>query len=170
METCIVLAVIIVVIIYIKQNKKQKENKNDCEINETSSPYIKNEKEIRYHEKDFLTYNEKNFMKILNELSNHNLFVFPQINLATVIKKESDFRYQNELYRNIDFGIFDNEYRLQLLIELNDPSHKSKKRYERDLKVRNVVSQAGIKLVTFYTNKPNESHYVINRILKEIEK
>ncbi len=47
----------------------------------------------------------------------------PQVNLASIIKKEKDFptQYQNELYRNIDFGIFDKDtMEVKLLIEIND--------------------------------------------------
>ena len=86
------------------------------------------------------------------------------MNLATIIQKIGDFRYQNELYRNIDFGVFDSEYNLLLLIELNDSSH----RQQRDLKVNDIVSGAGIKLMKFYTDKPNNQDYVIGRILGEL--
>ena len=167
----VVLVVVFLAIIYValKGNGKKRENGNDDnDYNKADSSRAK--KEIHYHKKEFLTFNEKKFIETLSKLSNHDLLVFPQINLATVIKKESNLRYQSELYRNIDFGIFDNEYNLQLLIELNDTSHKRGDRYERDLKVRNIVSQAGIKLITFYTNKPNEPQYVISRVLKEIGK
>jgi len=97
--------------------------------------------------------------------------IIPQINLATIIQKESNKPYQNELYRNIDFAIFSKDYsKLLLLIELNDSSHNNKKRIIRDKKVKRICYQAGIRLLTFYTNFPNKKEYVIKRILDEIDK
>ena len=47
------------------------------------------------------------FYKIFVELENElDIKVHPQLNLASVIKKETSNRYINELFRNIDFGIF----------------------------------------------------------------
>ncbi|WP_242828597.1 DUF2726 domain-containing protein [Enterocloster clostridioformis] len=92
----------------------------------------------------------------------------PQVNLATIIQKTGEFKYQNELYRNIDFGIFDKNYNILLLIELNDISHQQYKRRERDMKVKEIVKQADIKLINFYTDKPNKPEYVTKRILNEL--
>lgn len=51
-----------------------------------------------------------------------------QVNLASIISKDSNQRYQSELYRNVDYGIFSKDLtKLYLLIELNDSTHKSKK-------------------------------------------
>jgi len=79
-----------------------------------------------------------------------------------------EYRYQNELYRNIDFGIFDKDYNILLLIEINDYSHQQNNRQKRDMQVKNITSQAGIKLIVFYTNKPNKPEYIIERILREL--
>ncbi|MCD7994828.1 MAG: DUF2726 domain-containing protein, partial [Clostridia bacterium] len=73
-----------------------------------------------------------------------------------------------ELYRNIDFGIFDKNYNILLLIELNDISHQQYKRRERDMKVKEIVKQADIKLINFYTDKPNKPEYVTKRIMNEL--
>ena len=97
--------------------------------------------------------------------------IHPQINLATIIKKEINNYYINELFRNVDFAIFDKDYKnILLLIELNDKTHSSKRRISRDLKVEKIVNQAGIKLIKFYSNYPNEKNYIKNRIRKEISK
>ena len=98
-----------------------------------------------------------------------NIKVHPQINLATVIKKISNQRYQNELYRNIDFAIFNYDYtKLLLLVEINDSSHNEKNRKKRDHSVDEIVKQANIRLIKYYTNKPNDRNYVKERIKKEI--
>lgn len=126
------------------------------------------EKKIQYKKKSFLTASEKKFLAILRELAKHGIIVVPQVNLATVIQKTGEFRYQSELYRNIDFGVFDREYNLLLLIELNDFSHQQGSRQRRDIRVKDITSQAGIKLITFYTDKPNKPEYVIARVLDEL--
>lgn len=107
-----------------------------------------------------------NKIKILEK----NYKIIPQVNLASIINITNS-KYITELFRNIDFAIFDNEYNeLLLLIELNDYTHNKINRRDRDLKVKKICNDAGIKLITFHTKYPNEREYVINRIKKEISK
>lgn len=121
-----------------------------------------------YESKCFMTANEKNFYNKLSKLEEKYKIV-PQINLASIINKKNS-KYRTELFRNIDFAIFDRNYdNLLLLIELNDYSHKSRYRHYRDFKVKKICAQVGIKLIVFYTSKPNNQNYVINRIEREIE-
>ena len=95
----------------------------------------------------------------------------PQLNLASIINKEGNYKYRNELFRNIDFGIFSKDYKeLLLLIEINDKTHNNYNRRKRDIKVDNIVDNAGIKLIKFYSNYPNKKDYIKNRIREEINK
>ena len=55
---------------------------------------------------------------------------------------------------------------LLLLIELNDKSHSNIKRRDRDLKVKKILNDCNIPLLTFYTYYPNEKQYVLDRIIK----
>ncbi|MDR0462618.1 MAG: DUF2726 domain-containing protein [Pseudomonadales bacterium] len=126
-------------------------------------------KDKLYEKKDFLTASEKEFLSKLKTVEKHGFIVAPQINLATVVNKIGNHRWQGELFRNIDYGIFDKNYNLLLLIELNDYSHNQPERKARDAKVKNILEQADIKLMRFYTNKPNEPDYILNRVLKAIE-
>ena len=130
----------------------------------------KNNNHNTYKIKPLMTNYEYNFYNIIKPLEN-NFIIVPQLNLASVIKKTNNDKYYSELFRNIDFAIFTKDYqKLLLLIEINDISHNNPNRKERDLKVRNICQNANINLITFYTNKPNEPNYVINRILSEIAK
>ena len=156
------IIVLVGIIIIQAVGKKPETSSKPEEVTEVD------EKKIQYKKKNFLTAREKDFMAILRELAKHNLIVMPQVNLATVVQKVGEFRYQNELYRNIDFGVFDREYNLLLLIELNDSSHQQSARQRRDIRVKDIVTQADMKLMTFYTDKPNKSEYVIERILNEL--
>lgn len=114
-----------------------------------------------------MTDSEFAFFKKIQELENKYVII-PQVNLATIIDK-TGAKYHNELFRNIDFGIFSKEYELLLLIELNDSSHNQIKRKDRDLKVKKILNDCKIPLLTFYTFYPNEKNYVLNRIIKSLD-
>lgn len=143
-------------------------------IKETKQNYKSTQRLVKpngvYCVKPFMSNYEYNFYLILKNIEDVYSIV-PQLNLASVIKKNnSNNKYHNELFRNIDFAIFTKDYKkLLLLIEINDASHNLDHRKERDFKVKNICDDANIKLMTFYTNKPNEPNYVIKRILDEIE-
>ncbi len=111
---------------------------------------------------------EKAFFKAFQEIVAPNYTVQPQINLASIIDKESHNRYRNELFRNIDFGIFDTNYSLMLLIEINDQSHTQRNRSARDSKVHAICEEAGIPLVTFWTKYGVNKQYISNRLSEHL--
>ena len=123
-----------------------------------------------YKQKKFVTETEQYFYQILLEIEKeYDVKVQAQINLASIIEKKIKHKYANELFRNIDFCIFDkNLEHLLLAIEINDRTHLKKERKLRDEKVDNILKDANIKIIKFYTDKENKRIYVINRILKNI--
>lgn len=131
----------------------------------------KNKKENSYSKKSLMTKYERFFYDILIELKDElNIEIMPQVNLASIINKDNNNYYRNELFRNIDFGIFTKDYKeLILLIEINDKTHNTKNRKSRDIKVDNIVKSAGVNLIKFYSNYPNKKDYVIDRIKNEIK-
>lgn len=134
---------------------------------------IKNKKTNNiYNKRKFMTDYERYFYETLKELEGElDIKIHPQINLATIINKETNNYYINELFRNIDFAIFDKNYNnLLLLIEINDNTHNTKKRIYRDKKVDYILKCANIKLIKFYSNYPNKKDYIKTRIKKELEK
>lgn len=152
---------------YVKKRNKYKTSVNNIEIN------IKNNKIMdanKYENKQFLTNCETEFFYKLKKLEDElNVRIQPQINLGTIVQKTENNKYRNELFRNIDFGIFTKNYeKLLLLIELNDSTHNNYKTIARDKKVKEICKEANIKLITFYTKYPNTSEYIKNRIIKEI--
>jgi len=122
---------------------------------------------VGYKKKPYLSQTERKFLDSIKELEQYVIIV-PQVNLASVIQKTGEYKWQNELYRNTDFGIFDKDYNLLLLVELNDSTHTEPGRKKRDMKVIDICDKAGIQLMTFYTNKPNEKTFVLHRISEAI--
>lgn len=121
--------------------------------------------------KKYMSYYERCFYNIFKEIADkNNLEIQPQINLATIIKKKPNTKYYNDLYRNIDFGLFTKDYEdILLLIEINDKTHDKPERIERDKKVKRIIEEAGIKLIRFHTKYQNEKDYVINKVLESIK-
>lgn len=122
----------------------------------------------KYEKKEFVTQYEKYFFNIINRINNKYILI-PQINLATIINKKNNI-YCNELFRNIDFAIFDKKFNIKLLIEINDKSHLKNKRIKRDINVKKICMDANIPIIFFYSKYKNKPEYIINRILKKIEK
>ena len=121
-----------------------------------------------YFVKDALMTNvELQYFRIINSYLGDRYIVLPQVNLASVIDKE-DQGFRTELFRNVDFGVFDYNYRPLLLIEINDNTHFRKDRVERDKKVNTICRRAKLPLVTFWTKDgidPDKIVRTLNRYL-----
>ncbi len=114
--------------------------------------------------KTLIIKSEQGFFEVIKASLPENYYVFPQINLATIIKKTDDSRYHNELFRNVDFLITDNNYKPLIVVEINDPSHLRSDRRERDEKVQKICEEAGISLIKFWTDFGINPDYIKNKI------
>ena len=137
------------------------------------------ENEVSYSIRETLiTQSEKDFyVGISRAVDLTKYVILPQINLATIIKKEvkgKDKFRQNELYRNIDFVVFEREnLRPCLCIEINDSSHNAPKRKYRDMRVKDICEQAKLPLIRFWTSYGVNQPYInktITSALSEFEK
>lgn len=163
--------------LFSKSNRKTKKLDYD-KNNEKKYSYSQPEGNLTENKVEIQKYTLKNslvtdcemyFYKILENNFSAKYKIQTQVNLASIINKEIDNKFINELFRNIDFGIFDKEtLKPLLLIEINDSTHKNPDRYERDLKVRKILEESKIKLITFYTSYENKENYVTNRIIKSL--
>lgn len=105
----------------------------------------------RYRVRDsILTSTEWDYYDCIRSILPDKFLVLPQVNLAAVLIKDSSSRYQNELFRNIDFGIFDLKLKPLLLVEINDETHYKPERVRRDKKVADICSRAGLPLIRFW--------------------
>lgn len=110
---------------------------------------------------------QKFFKKILSYLS-RDYHLSAQVCLASIIDKKyldgSKTNYRNELFRVVDFGIFDSNYNIKLLIEINDKTHERKDRILRDEHVRLVLEKVNISLISFKPTDIDNSDYIINEL------
>lgn len=166
MKIIIIITLILIIIFEILEEKKEKQRKILPKLTRMEFTAEK-----IYIKKELMTNNEKYFYKIIKELKEIlKIEIHPQTNLATIIKKEKNNKYVNELFRNIDFAIFSKDYeKLLLLIEIDDSSHKKKSRIERDKKVNKILKEANIKIIRFYTKYENKPEYVKKRIIEELK-
>ena len=126
---CVLVSLIIIIIALVMRGKKN---------------------EPRYKLKSSLmTRTEAEYFRVICAAAPRYI-VLPQVNLASVIDKEGG-GFRTELFRNADFGIFDENYRPVALVEINDDSHFRKDREERDEKVASILKKVRLPLITFWT-------------------
>ena len=121
-----------------------------------------------YNKKPVVTQMEKSYMTCIQEQLPDGYHLLLQSNLATFIEKKDSSKYQNELFRNVDFLVTDADYIPQFVIEINDRSHNTYQRRERDKKVHMICNEAGIPIITLWTFY-GVSSYIGKRISETIE-
>lgn len=123
-----------------------------------------------YYQKNLMTKYERYFYNCFAELEEElGIKIQPQVSLNSIVEKRYNYRQRLELFRDIDFGVFEKDYsKLLLLVEINDKTHNLKRRRKRDQKVKEIVNCAHIRLITFYSDWPNEKSYLKKRITEEI--
>lgn len=155
----------------LKKDKEKTTNSRSSRSATKSKSTRNAEVAANYNEKATMTASEIAFYKKLKDIFDKEYIVQFQIPLSSVIAKTSEHRYQNELYRIVDFALLSKDnYKPVILIELNDPSHNEPRRQYRDIKVKELCAKAGIKLLTFWTSYENKPEYIEKRIRQEIDR
>lgn len=101
----------------------------------------------------YLTDAEHSFFKVLQTVLGNNYYIIPQAKLSNIIKvKNGMANWQAHFNRisskTVDFLICDKDKVTPVLvIELDDASHQSNKRMERDTFVNDVLAKAGIDIM-----------------------
>lgn len=111
------------------------------------------EKNIYESKTSLLSSIEKEYFECIKSVLPEEYYIYPQVNLASIINRVDVHKFQNELFRNIDFGVFNKEHKPVLLIEIQDKSHLSAERQQRDEKVRKICEEADIVLIEFWEIK-----------------
>jgi len=166
------IILLIALIIYIAIR-----NVNDKQSNNTKLKNQSDKQNLNNNENHFKDYEKKPLMsrseieigkKLVSIIPNDKYLLQTQIPLSSIIHKTNEHSYAGELYRTIDFGIFDKATNVKVLIEVNDSSHLRSNRRARDFKVKNILDQAGIPLITLWTNRPNTTEYIKTRLSQYI--
>lgn len=122
-----------------------------------------------YDLKPLMTKMEQDFYHAILMAIPQEFHLYPQVNLATFIRRTDEAHYQNELYRNVDFLVTNSEYIPKLVIEINDRTHLDRKRQERDAKVHNILEEAGIPLLTLWTSYGINQSYIVGKVAELLQ-
>lgn len=115
-----------------------------------------------------VTDTEMSYLNCIKEALPEGYLIQPQANLASFISRTDGAKYQNELYRNVDFIITDQLYKPLVLVEINDQTHLSHDRIERDKKVIKICEEAGIPIIKLWTSYGVNQEYIKKRIDESI--
>ena len=136
---------------------------------ETKKPEPSNDIPYVYNAKKLLISNsEQSYYTAIVSSLPENYHAFPQVNLASFVSKNDNSPFHNELFRNVDFLITDEKYKPLFLIEINDQSHLTKDRKERDEKVQKICEEAGLPIVKFWTSYGVNAEYINKKINETI--
>lgn len=119
-----------------------------------------------YRKTPVLNIHEKKFFHIMRKKIGDKFIITPQVNLQSIIETDS-YERNDELFRNIDFGIFDTEmYNPIMLIEVNGKQHENDLYWKkRDNSVKEILEKSNI---LFYTISNEEFKNNTKRIADEI--
>lgn len=162
-DTSIIIFLLIIVAIatlflIIKIKTESKEKKNDT----IDQQFPLKKFEVK---NSLMTDCEKEFYNAILKAVPPSYIVIPQVNLASIIRHTDNVKYANDLFRNIDFGIFNSDFKPIALIEINDKTHEEdKSRQARDYKVKNICNEAEIPLITLWTKYGVNQEYIDKRI------
>lgn len=146
--------------VLVKSNDKTQPKKHSPG-QQTKQPQHKKQ---RYIPKKLMTKPEIEYGNIIRKVLPNGYRLFPQICLASILNKTTDNYYVSELFRIIDFVIFDLEYNPVLLIEINDKSHHQKKRIKRDFKIMELCEEAKLPLIRFWMEYGINENYIKEKI------
>ena len=123
-----------------------------------------------YESKDIMTECEKEYLRILRRVIKPQYTIQPQIPLSSIVNKEQTEKWKTplELFRTIDFGVLDAQYSVICVIEINDRSHYQEKRIERDQKVKEILQEANIPILTLWTEDSRSDGFVKEEIKRQI--
>ena len=116
----------------------------------------------------FISKSEQDFFAALRSAMPEGYSIFPQANLASFINKTDGSRYHNELFRNVDFLATDAEYKPIFVVEINDQTHLTAERRERDDRVGKICEEAGIPLIKLWTSYGVNREYIAKKVAETI--
>ena len=109
---------------------------------------------------------EEEFYRLVKKYLNKKFVITPQVNLQTIIETDTYTR-NDELYRNIDFIIFDTKFYTPIIaIELNGRQHYTNEYWiERDKSVKSILDDCGIEFLQIKNEDLGQIH---NKFIKNL--
>ena len=150
MDLLQILIIIILVVLLIKQGKKSKNPSATEEPEERKSALPI---EGAYQKSWLFTYNEKDAYKQLKPIADElGYTIFAKVRLLDLLQPvKGNPKYKTYFYKiqakHIDFVLCDQKLVARYLIELDDSSHDTETRKERDAFVDQVVTSVGYKII-----------------------
>ena len=150
--------VIIVLVIDIIISKMPKNEQEEITNMDFSSLY---EKKMY-----LLTQNELKFYKLLKSITDkNNLNLFSQVALYEIVSSKDIKSFNKVKSKTIDFVITDVNCKINICIELDDPTHIKQNRQKRDEFIDNLFKELNIKLIRI----PVQSYYNLNELEYKIK-
>jgi len=141
----------------------------ECNKKKETEKSTEEQEKFLYDLKDSLvTKTEMEYLRGIQAVLPEGCLVQAQANLASFIVRTDGARFQNELYRNVDFIITDLSYRPLVVIEVNDQTHLTEDRRERDRKVARICEEAGIPIIKLWTSYGVNQEYIKKRITETL--
>lgn len=171
MEIIGLLIIAFIVIQFTKSKKKsnQTQNKEEYDFQNETKIIEKAEIQKAYQRKWLLTYNEKDaYKKLKTSAEKYGYTVFTKVRLFDLVEPiKQNPKYKTYLYKiqakHVDFVLCDKKLVARYIIELDDNSHTTKERKERDEFVDTVLTSTGYKIL--HVNSINTEE--IEKLIKE---
>lgn len=157
----IVIIIILVGIITYLEKKIQTNNSTD-EVIIKSNNYKED-----YEKKEYLlTPTELKFYKLLKTITDElNYTLFTQIALYEIVNCKNYKNFNKIKSKSIDFVITEKNCKIKLCIELDDKTHNTNKRIERDTFINDMFKELNIKLLRV----PVQNFYNMEELKQKIQ-
>lgn len=157
----IVIIIILVGIITYLEKKIQTNNSTD-EVIIKSNNYKED-----YEKKEYLlTPTELKFYKLLKTITDElNYTLFTQIALYEIVNCKNYKNFNKIKSKSIDFVITEKNCKIRLCIELDDKTHNTNKRIERDIFINDMFKELDIKLLRI----PVQNFYNLEELKQKIQ-
>ncbi|EIQ7472505.1 DUF2726 domain-containing protein [Vibrio parahaemolyticus] len=166
-ELIITVSIICIVGLFVRKPKKVKENiLEQCILEDTKKQGESKPKSIPHKKSVYLTsQTERNFYQILQDILTKDYVVHCQVSMMALVQPVNYKDNSKTWAKRMDFVITDRDTKILAVIELDDSSHRQKKRQDRDLYV-NTAFDGHHKLLRFEA----QGHYNPLEIASVIER
>lgn len=151
-----------------KKERKQAadaEKKREKDEKKTAEKQEKARKKEGYVSKNvILSETEKHFLDGIKSAVGLRYIVKPRVALADVLKRGDGTKCRDEQLGEMDFGVFDLQLRLKVLVEVRGMKRRGKPSQKAYKKVRKLCKKAGIPIVTFWAKYGVLPDYIKERM------